>query len=799
KNYNNKIIIYSFNPLRYESQENLLEKFIDGLIKEIKYHAFVPEVEYIVSKYAKLLKSTKASFSFWGVSIGLPFGGESIDNVFDRLEATLSIVGKKIVIVVDDLDRLHFSSIKEVLFVIKKAFTLPNISYVLCYDTENITALEQAGLDTEKISEFLEKFINVKTSLYLDNELLLKYFSVSKDQSLAKNLLANTELVSKAVEGLKDIFTSKDFHNYLPFIGDARKLKRLVNTILLLEVEKTDFDNCDFNKQDLIHLLIIYISYPNIFRKIYNTETKGKKGFFSLVSQYEDGYPKDKLAQSSGYFYYENSEKYKKYLDTLSKPQKFIINKIFNASERQIDGNGTTINSSHNIPSEIYTSYACFNGSMWNIEGKNLEKYLNLITAMSRPHKVEQYKFYINAKNRLLSEKAIEEVFKEDDFSFLNGEATQEKLWRVLVNTNSGEFSVEKSKEIISYSLDILPKYSLIEIGKVEIGFRNTLPFFIVKLLDRVGWTDAEGKHSYHNTDENVVKIAHWIFGEDDHKEEGILDILAKEERGVMGLHDLLLFRLSCCTDRGGDIFNLSRALSKHGDPNAPTSGSVRAIVIEEMREMSQKVFGVFKTQYIDKKKNIFDEIDKLTLSEVCGENYGHVKAKIESGNIENIDVQLLILKSRLKSFMIYQLGNVMISSGIGCGYYNFTGKEDEKNKEGINLSINEYLFDYCFNPEINEGNYRHFLDYLLLNFAHSIGGYSDRFKYRPHINEFTKVLNNTTLACYWESHGAKIKSKRYESEDKKIFTGNYIASYKEDLESTFKVLDGLINSQQDN
>jgi len=297
KNYRNKMIIYTFDPLRYENKENLLEIFIDGLVKKIKDHVFAPEIESLVSKYAKLLENSETSFSFFGIDFSLPFGGKSTDDIFDKLEVALSKIDKKIVIIVDDLDRLNFSSIKEVLFVIKKAFTLPNISYVLCYDTENITALEQEVSDTEKISEFLEKFINVKIGLYLDNKLLLKYFTERKDLSLSKNLLANPELVSKAVEGLKDIFESKDFHHYLPFIGDARKLKRLINTILLLEVEKTDFENCDFNKQDLIYLLLVYINYPHIFRKIYNTETQGKNGFFSLVTGYEDGFPENKKSQ----------------------------------------------------------------------------------------------------------------------------------------------------------------------------------------------------------------------------------------------------------------------------------------------------------------------------------------------------------------------------------------------------------------------------------------------------------------------------------------------------------------------
>ena len=796
KKHKNEMIIYIFNPLRYEDQENLLRKFIEGLIKEIKHNVFVPEIESLISKYAKLLKSTKASFSFLGIKFGPLFGSESMDDIFNRLEIALSNIDKKIVIVVDDLDRLNFSSIKEVLFVIKKAFTLPNISYVLCYDTENITALKKKDLDTEKIIEFLEKFINIKTSLYLDNKLLFEYFAENKNNSLKKNLLADPELVSKAVEGLWNIFESNDFHRYLPLIGDARKLKRLINTIMLLEVEKTDFKNSDFDKQDLINLLLIYINYPNIFRKIYNTETQGKRGFFSLVTVFDPGYP-DKKSGVNSDSTFKNSVEYYKYLEdsNLSPQQKFILNKVFNASERLGDNSGNVINSLQNIPEEIRTSYACFNGTILSPENGNLEKYLNLITKMYRPLKTEQYKYYVNIKNEILSKKPIGEVFKKE-FSFSVSEDTHEELWRVLVNTDSKEFKVEKSNEIISYSLDVLPQYSILEIESIGIGFRNTLTYFIAKLLDKIGWTDSEREHGYNNTDENVIKISEWVFGEEDHAQKGILNILGKEERGVIGLYDLLLFRLKCRSGRGGDLFNLSRALIKHGDPKAPTSGMVRDIVVEEMREISQRVFQIFKSQYIDKDKNIFNEIDKLTLENACGKYFDYVKVKTESGDIKNIKEKLFSLQSRMKAFIIYQLGSTTISSGIGCGYYNVTGKEDEKNNKGISQSTNNYLFEHCFNPQKNENNYRYFLDFLLINFLYIPEGYSNKLKYIPHINAFLGVLDQKKLKAYWNEHGSKIKSKNYDSEDRNIFTANYIASYKEDLKSTFEVLDEFIKTE---
>ncbi|WP_019910300.1 P-loop NTPase fold protein [Paenibacillus sp. HW567] len=774
-NYSDEIIVYTFDPLRFENSDNILDKFVDGLLKVIKGNFFAPELESLISKYVKLLNNAKVTFSIFGIRFGVPFDNSSIDKTFERLESVIRRIDKKIVIVVDDLDRLNFSSIKEILFVIKKSFILPNISYVLCYDTENITALEHQKLDTEKIIEFLEKFINIKTSLYIDHRLLLNYFTEHKDESLARNLLSNPELVSKAVEGLKDIFNSKEYYLYIPFIGDARKLKRLVNTILLLEVEQLDFSNSDFDKHDLIHLLIIYINYPNIFRKIYNTETQSKRGFFSLVRKYDGDYPKNNNPNDKEEGY-KNSTKYTKYIESLTENQRFIVDKIFNADQR--------LESTRNISEEQLASYACFNGSSWDSGGRNLEQYLNLIIKVSRPAHTEQYKFYVNLKNDILKDnKDIAKVVKRAEFSFSIGETNHNQLWRVLVNSPQNEFSSEKAKEVILYALYSLPQYSSIEIEDIGIGMRSfTLPFFIAKLLNKIGWSDEGGQH-WNNSNENVVKIAEWIFGESHYRDDGILKNLSKEERGILGLHDLLIFRLCCCSDRGGDMFNLSRALSKHGGTNNPTEGNVENIVKGEMREISQFIFQIFKNRYIDKSINIFEEVMKLSTENICGNSYLYIKSKITD---ETLDSKIQGVKSRLLSFIIYQLGSTIYSSGIPCGFYDSEGDKDER---GINKSVNNYLFDTCFNPEINKNGFDYFLYYLFLNFETTFGQFKNRV---ASLEGFSKVLDKDQIKNYWREHNESIKMRQINWKDKPIIS-EYETLYVSNIEDTYEVLDGLL------
>jgi hypothetical protein len=230
-------------------------------------------------------------------------------------------------------------------------------------------------------------------------------------------------------------------------------------------------------------------------------------------------------------------------------------------------------------------------------------------------------------------------------------------------------------------------------------------------------------------------------------------------------------------------MFNLSRSLSKHVGSNNPTEGNVEKIVVGEMREISQFIFQIFKKRYIDKNINIIEEIMGLSTEDICGDSYLYIKSKITDGAL-NSKVQGL--KSKLLSFIIYQLGSTIYSSGIPCGFYDSKGDKDE---HGINMSIGEYLFDTCFNPELYEKGFDYFLYYLFLNFETTFGHTKNRV---ASLDGFSKVLGKDQIMDYWREHNESIKMRRINWEDK-LEIGEYKKLYASNMEDTYKVLDELL------
>lgn len=759
-----QVIVHRFELLRYKEGTDLLEKFVHELVNVIQEHAFVPSIQSLFARYLHLTKS-KNGFSIFGVRFEFESRSGTVEETLETLKVHLSELNRKIIIVIDDLDRLSWSEVKNILFAIKRSFLLPNVSYVLCYDTENLSASKQSDYgDAEKVKEFLEKFINVKTSLFLDPHVLADFVSSNISQAVSNNLQLDVHLLDQmkhTLEALVGIFKSDDYVSYQDFLGDIRKLKRLINTVMLFEIEKTDFQNSDFNKEDLIHLLLVYINYPSIFRKIYNSETGDKNGFFSLVFKYQRG---------NGRF--ENSGIYNDYVKQLAANQMFLLNKIFQAHEDE-----------QGIDESEITSRARYNGQ--GNTNRNLERYLNLIVKLSKQDKRVGYQFYINMKDELLGGAHLDEIFKLEDFSYSNGDFTRSNLWDVVANS-AYEMGPNIGSNLIVYLMETLPDYSFFESEKIGAGSRIKLVYSLLKFLDVVGW-GANISNRRINSDENILEIAEWIFAEGKHADTGVLNTLSRADRGPLGLYDLLLFRLYCSADRGGSLFNLQRALNLHNDPTLPTDGLSTELAKEGMRKISQMIFRIFSEQYIERKINIFEAIDSLSLEHFAGKTNEFINKQIKSREVSAnvIDDLLSSGKSRLKIFIVYQLGNSKISSGVGCGYYDKTGDKDNK---GIASKVNEYLFEWCFNPDMSQKNYEYFLDYMLLNLSHD---YDVGFV--PTVEEFTKVIEKSKLKEYWLRHRSKIWSLGFESRDKRIITANYIATYGDNLRAVYRVLDELV------
>lgn len=752
-----KVIVCRFEPLRYASEPNLANRLINELTISIQHKVFAPEFKPAASRYSRLVKG-KANFSFLGFKISLTPSSETMDELLEDIDEVLRNIDYRVIIVIDDLDRLDTKAVNNILFATKQTFKLTRANYVFCYDTEVLTNNKE---DNQVAREFLEKFVTVQKSLFINSKQLIQFLKQDKP-TLAnqfESIPADTMLKLSTIKNeMAEILNSELAPKYLPIVGNIRKIKRFMNATLFMKIQDSKLSNTDFNNRDLINLILLHLHYPGLFRRIYIEETEGLQGTFSLR--------RDKSGNE-----FINVDGFQTLLAEQDKNAQFLLKQLFEAST--LDHKDISY-----IDQQIQRTRACFNSS----KSRNLENYLNLIVLFTKPEIQKTFSFYSTAIKKVLNGTDISEILASSNFDTID---THEEFWSMLVSEVS-QLSENTAREAINFIIKELPNYpSLSDRGQ---GLRHRSIHSIILILAKANWAKLSDRHRQ-NTKACNQKIAQLIFGEKKTNHLSIIRSLITQERGAIGWKDLMLFRLLCSIARGGQSYNLYSALILDQDPNAETTGPVDKLELLEMRKISQIIFALFKSEYINKEINFLCILDETPKEMFLGDRR-FKELNLENETIKDRDISEA--KTSIKSFVIYQLSNKATSSraGIGCGYYDEYGEDDNHN---ISVLMNNYLFDICFNPEVNEKNPIYFIDYCLSNFSDSYFTEHKDIGYVPTLDGLTSVLDKNMLAKYWGKYGSTVKETAQAYLDREVVSVNYIAFYKDDLDSTFEVLDKLI------
>lgn len=535
-----KVIVCRFEPLRYASEPDLADRLIRDLSAAIQNKVFAPEFRPAASRYSRLIKG-KADVSFLGFKLSLDPSQETVDDLLDDIDEVLRRIGRRVIIVIDDLDRLDAKTTNNVLFATRRTFKLSQATYILCYDTEVLAGSKEEG---SRAREFLEKFVTVKLSLFVDSSSLRDFLrrDWQRAESQQGSVPSDTMIKLGAVlNELANILDGDLAAKYLPLVGDLRKVKRFVNAILLMQIERTNLGRTDFNKRDLINLILLHLNYPGLFRRIYAEETEGRSGTFSVHREYGDRE-------------FKNSEAFSKVVDEQQGSTGFLLTQLFDVKTLEL-GAGT------DVEEAVLRSRACFNHD----DLRNLEAYLKLIVRFATPEPQDTFVLYQDAVGSVRKGESIASVLKSSDFRLEEGEHAHDQFWRVLVN-QSHDFTSPVAEDAIDTLVEYLPRYSAFE--NDDRGLRQRSIYSLLRLLDRAGWGRKSGPR-LPNSPENVIEIAWRIFGERSYQGKGLLERLASPDRGVLGWNDLMLFRLQCSADRQGQLYNLHSALIVHQDGTA--------------------------------------------------------------------------------------------------------------------------------------------------------------------------------------------------------------------------------------
>lgn len=248
--------IVEFNPWLCNSPEQVTQDFFATLINELSpKHSTLSRT---INKYAKLLnKIAKPSLIIFGIDLDLTPGDDSLDELKENISNKLANLPKKVVILIDDTDRLEGNEVFEILRLIRNTADFRNVIYIATYDKEYVTDV----LKKNKINDpdnYLEKIFQVEVHL-------LKVEGYELWETLMKDLKEQDQTGvyydKKLIEGY--FYVEKKF--ILQILTNYRKVKRFARQYtLFLYYAKGEIKGL-FSELDLFWLELLHLYDKNTY------------------------------------------------------------------------------------------------------------------------------------------------------------------------------------------------------------------------------------------------------------------------------------------------------------------------------------------------------------------------------------------------------------------------------------------------------------------------------------------------------------------------------------------------------
>ncbi len=170
------VLKYHFNPWRYSTEDEMLFDFFDGLSKMmlVEQDTKVQKIAKRITEYYNYIEKIKLKGKV-GLTARIIY---SLANIFKKKDITLDKLIEaintklkdskyKIVVFVDDIDRLDKDEIYTILKLIKLNANFNNFVYIVALDENHVAKAigQRYGVNTEDGKLFLEKIINIPIHL----------------------------------------------------------------------------------------------------------------------------------------------------------------------------------------------------------------------------------------------------------------------------------------------------------------------------------------------------------------------------------------------------------------------------------------------------------------------------------------------------------------------------------------------------------------------------------------------------------------------------------------------------------
>ncbi|MCR8711192.1 KAP family P-loop NTPase fold protein [Aliarcobacter butzleri] len=284
--------IMHFNPWLLTDIRQVINLFFDELIKVLCYGSFKAKWNEDIKKDLKALASILLPDNI-NVDIGLIKLGykpkdafikndESLEKIKSRINGYLKKLyeefGKKIVIIVDDIDRLTDEETEFIFRLTKGIADFDNLIYILLYD-KGIVAKSLQTFKNENGEKYLEKIVQYSLHVPKPHRLTLNKLLFQKLNEILDNLEKEEGNQIFFDEDKWSIVVDKVLTKYILTVRDINSIINIVSFEYPIVVE-------DVNFTDFFLLILLRVKNNNLYEFIYENKNK----FLSDEKSLEDNF-----------------------------------------------------------------------------------------------------------------------------------------------------------------------------------------------------------------------------------------------------------------------------------------------------------------------------------------------------------------------------------------------------------------------------------------------------------------------------------------------------------------------------
>ena len=248
------VVTISFHPWKYGKSSNLTYLFFEELSKALAPYSTIFSRDII--RYARTVSSIENStMKFLGSILGC-LVPQTVEEQYEDLKKKISNIQRKIVVFIDDIDRLGANEIEELFRLVRNTSNLPSMYFVMAYDKKYVVDTLNNIFPSHSLS-YSQKILQEEFFLPIIKNNELK--AVLREKLSVFLSSEEMEQVDKLLD--RELYNSIDVFDYL---GNIRDIKRLANALLLhLKKLHGEIDICDY-----IILEILRQQYPFVLALI---------------------------------------------------------------------------------------------------------------------------------------------------------------------------------------------------------------------------------------------------------------------------------------------------------------------------------------------------------------------------------------------------------------------------------------------------------------------------------------------------------------------------------------------------